>query len=120
MTGLPRWLLDLRRRLFGEAVGQDRSAKEPVLSDPRIFTAADLVPGQTYVVVKAFEDYDSIPHPVGESWRFISKNFLPYDDGLSLFVERDGRETPFRLQWREEAQGEIISQFSDYVEARRN
>lgn len=55
-------------------------------------------------------------HSVGESWRFLEKNFLPYDDGLSLFVEKDGQRTQFRFQWREESQAEIIDHFSDYVE----
>jgi hypothetical protein len=79
------------------------------------FTAADLEPGKTYRVVVAFEDYDKLLHSVGESWRFISKNFLPYDDGLTLYVERDGRTFPFRMQWRSEAQADIISNFSDFV-----
>ncbi len=67
-------------------------------------------------MVAAFVDYDGIPHPIGESWRFLAKNFLPYDDGLTLYVERDGREVPFRLQWRAETQGNIVDSFSDLVE----
>jgi len=82
----------------------------------RKFTAADLTPGKTYRVVATFVDYDGIPHPIGESWRFLAKNFLPYDDGLTLYVERDRREVPFRLQWRAETQGNIIDSFSDLVE----
>jgi hypothetical protein len=82
----------------------------------RRFTAADPTPGRKYRVVAAFVDYDGIPHPIGESWRFLSKNFLPYDDGLTLCVERDGREVPFRLQWRAETQGNIIDGFSELVE----
>jgi hypothetical protein len=82
----------------------------------RKFTAADLTPGKKYRVVAAFVDYDGIPHPIGESWRFLANNFLPYDDGLTLYVERDGSEVPFRLQWRAETQGPIIDHFSDLVE----
>jgi hypothetical protein len=82
----------------------------------RTFTAADLIPGKRYRVVVAFIDYDGIPHPVGETWRFVAEDFLPYDDGLTLHVERDGRQVPFRLQWRQETQGRIIDQFSDLVE----
>ena len=59
----------------------------------RTFTAADLLPGRTYRVVAAFEDYDGRIHAVGESWRFLRKNFIPYDDGLSLFVEREGKSS---------------------------
>jgi len=82
----------------------------------RKFTAADLIPGQTYCVITTFKDYDGIIHPVGECWRFVGKNFLPYDDGLSLLVERNGQNVPFRLQWRAETQGQIIDDFSDFVE----
>jgi hypothetical protein len=82
----------------------------------RKFTAIDLVPQQIHLVVKEFKDFDGAIHPVGESWRFLEKSFLPYDDGLSLFVERDGQRVQFRFQWREEGQAEIIDNFSDYVE----
>ena len=74
------------------------------------------MPGQTYVVTAAFADYDGITHPVGERWRFVTHNFLPYEDGLSVLVERDGRNVTIRLQWRAETQGQIIDNFSDYVE----
>jgi hypothetical protein len=82
----------------------------------RKFTASELTPKQAYRVITEFKDYDGIIHPVGESWNFVQKNFLPYEDGLSIFIERDGQNISFRLQWREEAQGEIIDNFSDYVE----
>ena len=85
-------------------------------SAKRKFTAAQLNPGQTYFVVKGFQDYDGMIHPVGEQWRFVEKNFLPYEDGLSLFVERNGQKTQIRLQWRDEAQARIIDEFCDYVE----
>lgn len=82
----------------------------------RKFTAADLLPGQTYSVVAAFRDYDGIVHPVDEHWRFIGKNFLPYEDGLTLLVAWNGQNMSLRLQWRDESQGRIIDYFSDYVE----
>jgi hypothetical protein len=85
-------------------------------SPKRKFTAAELNPGQTYFVVKGFQDYDGMIHPIGEQWRFVEKNFLPYEDGLSLFVERHGQKIQIRLQWREEAQGQIIDEFFDHVE----
>lgn len=87
-----------------------------MVSQKRKFTAVELMPGQTYRVTKAFTDYDGINHQVGEEWHFVEKNFVPYDDGLSLFVERNGQTTQIRLQWRDEAQGQIIDEFSDYVE----
>jgi hypothetical protein len=80
------------------------------------FAGSELIAGSSYRVVKEFVDYDGQPHSIGETWRFIAHSFLPYDDGLTLFVERDGRNHTFRLQWREETQGEIVSSFSDYVE----
>ena len=64
----------------------------------RKFKATDLVPGQIYRVSVALKDYDGVIHPAGESWRFSRKNFLPYEDGLTLFIERDGQESSFRLQ----------------------
>jgi hypothetical protein len=82
----------------------------------RKFTAADLISGQTYRVTKTFTDYDGIPHAVGESWRFVGKDFLPYEDGLSLHVESNGQNMTLRLQWRAETQGELIDNFSDFVE----
>jgi hypothetical protein len=88
----------------------------PSQSPKRRFTAADLIPGKACRVVTGFVDYDGLPHPIGESWRFVAKNFLPYDDGLTLYVERDGKQVPFRLQWRPETQGQIIDQFSDLVD----
>ncbi len=81
----------------------------------RKFIAADLVPGQTYQVIKSFVDYDGIAHLVGERWRFLKKSFLPYEDGLSLFIESDGRTIQLRLQWRPETQGQTIDNFSDFA-----
>ena len=82
----------------------------------RKFAGSELIAGKTYRVITTFEDYDGLPHSVGETWRFVSHNFLPYDDGLTLYVERDGRTVPFRLQWRQETQGHIVSEFSSFVE----
>jgi len=82
----------------------------------RKFNAIHLVPGQTYQVTTAFKDYDRVTHPVGERWRFIKKSFLPYEDGLTLFVEQNGQDRSFRLQWRAEAQAQIIDNFADFVE----
>ena len=82
----------------------------------RKFTASELILGKTYHVTTAFEDYDGIIHSVGESWRFSGKDFLPYDDGLTLYIEKGEKTMPFRLQWRPEAQGQLINDFSDFVE----
>ena len=82
----------------------------------RKFTASDLISGHTYRVIEPFKDYDGIIHSVGESWRFVGKEFLPYEDGLSLNVENNGQNMTLRLQWRAETQGERIDNFSDFVE----
>lgn len=75
-----------------------------------------LLPGIRYHIIKPFFDYDCIGHPVGESWVFDGSNFLPYDDGLSLFVTQpDGRSQHIRLQWRPEAQGDVIDALERYV-----
>ncbi|QIF02280.1 DUF3601 domain-containing protein [Roseimicrobium sp. ORNL1] len=79
------------------------------------FTASDLVPGKTYRVVKEFLDYDGLLHSPGETWTFVAKNFLPYDDGLTIYTEHHGRNGIFRLQWRPEAQASIIDFFSEFV-----
>ncbi|MEO6003504.1 MAG: DUF3601 domain-containing protein [Opitutus sp.] len=80
------------------------------------FTATDLIPDRTYRVIAAFQDYDGRSHEVGETFRFLSKNFVPYDDGLSLYVDYAGRTHQIRLQWRPDAQGKVIDEFSQHVE----
>lgn len=80
---------------------------------------AHLWPGQHYDVVQAFRDFDGQEHPVGEGWTFIGSSFLPYDDGLSLFVRIDGQDRQIRMQWREGAQDTIIDNLKDYVQAKK-
>ena len=88
------------------------SAKEP----KRTIHATKLTPGKTYRVIAEFSDYDGRVHTIGESWRFIEHNFVPYEDGLTISIERDGQKSVIRLQWRPETQEAIIDNFSDYVE----
>ena len=71
---------------------------------------------QSYRVIKEFTDYDKEVHPIGETWIYIGTTFLPYEDGLSLFVMRDGTRLMYRLQWRKEEQADIIENFKDFVE----
>lgn len=73
----------------------------------------------TYMVVQPFRDFDGNEHPVGETWSFIGSSFLPYDDGLWLFVVVDGQRRQIRMQWREEQQGAIVDNLPDYVEAKK-
>jgi hypothetical protein len=88
----------------------------PPSSAPR-FSAFELRPQAVYRVVAPFGDYDGKVHGIGECWKFLRKDFLPYEDGLSLFVEHEGREVQIRLQCSAEAQGHIVQTFSEFVEA---
>jgi hypothetical protein len=73
--------------------------------------------GGPYRVIRAFTDYDDHLHPPGESWTYLGHNFVPYHDGLSLFVSLDGeREWQIRLSWLPEDQGQIIDALGDYLE----
>jgi hypothetical protein len=92
-----------------------RAAIRPPPNPDGKFTAFELWPQARYRVVTAFVDYDSIEHEVGERWTFLRKAFLPYEDGLSLFVEQNGQEVHIRLQSRNDAQGHIVGAFSDFV-----
>jgi len=74
----------------------------------------DLLQGQQYTVIKPFIDYDNV-HEAGETWIYTGTNFLPYEDGLTLHVLKNGVEAVYRLQWRKEAQAEIIENFKDYI-----
>jgi hypothetical protein len=67
--------------------------------------------------VKPFRDVDGAVHSVGEEWRFIGSNFLPHDDGLSVFVlDDDGSEWHIRLCWRPHDQLQICENFGEYVQ----
>jgi hypothetical protein len=75
-----------------------------------------LEPDQRYTVVREFTDFDGMLHPPGEIWRFLTYSFLPYDDGLSLFVSLDDKcEWHIRLQDRAEQQGAIVSNLATYL-----
>lgn len=76
----------------------------------------NLIFGQEYLVVKPFVDYDGFIHGIGETWIYQGTGFLPYDDGLTLHVLKDNMAVVYRLQWRKEAQADIIENFKDYVE----
>ena len=78
-----------------------------------------LISGQRYVVVQAFVDFDGDEHPVGETWAFIGSAFLPYDDGLSLFVEAEDGVRHIRMQWREEEQGPTIDRLDQFIAAEK-
>ena len=68
--------------------------------------------GREYMVTRAFIDFDGALRPAGERWVFKGYDFLPYEDGLTLFTEPG---PGVRLQWRPESQGEIIDHLGDYL-----
>ena len=77
-----------------------------------------LLAGHKYKVIREFVDYDEDKHPVGETWTFLGCSFLPYDDGLSLFVTFNGKqEWHLRMQWRKEAQANVLDALSEYIQA---
>ncbi len=76
-----------------------------------------LVTERDYVVVRSFVDFDSGQHLEGERWTFIGSSFLPYDDGLSLFVVIGGARRHIRMQWREEEQGPVIDRLEEFLQA---
>jgi hypothetical protein len=83
-------------------------------SEPRGF--GHLQPGMRCRVVRDFVDFDGDLHPVGETWTLLGSSFLPYEDGLGLFVSLDGSgEWNLPLQWRPDAQGAILDAFAEYV-----
>jgi len=72
--------------------------------------------GRQYQVTREFVDYDKCVHPSGERWVFIGSSFVPYEDGMSFFVSFDDvHESQIRLQWRPEAQAEILDKLSEYI-----
>lgn len=95
---------------------QIEALRKFLFSTKQKFAASEMTPGKTYRIIKAFTNFDGGVHNVGERWKFLGQNFLPYEDGLTLSIELDGKQRMFRMQWRDEAQGEVISNFSDYVE----
>ena len=82
----------------------------------KVRTYGHLVPDGSYTVVMPFTDYDGVRHSSGERWTFIRHDYLPYEDGLTLYLRApDGRETQMRMQNRPEAQGAILDNFERYL-----
>ncbi|WP_417761425.1 hypothetical protein [Shewanella sp.] len=81
---------------------------------------AHLNAGQTYRVMQSFVDYDNDTYPEGTTLLFIGANFVPYDDGLSLFCEINGAEQQIRLQLRPEEQLHIVRSLEQYLQLLRD
>ena len=74
-----------------------------------------LMSGKKYAISKSFRDYDNYPYEEGNVIEFIGSNFVPYEDGLSLFCIYKDREKQIRLQVRPEAQEEIAHNLKEYL-----
>lgn len=71
--------------------------------------------GKRYSIVKSFSDYDNYLYEEGNVIEFIGSNFVPYEDGLSLFCIYKDREQQITLQVRPEAQQEIAHNLQQYL-----
>jgi hypothetical protein len=75
-----------------------------------------LAPGRRYQVVQAFHDFDHGLHAPCESWIYLGHNFVPYHDGLVLFVQLDDAgQSSIRLQWGPDEQGHLIENLEQYL-----
>ena len=74
-----------------------------------------MTPGPTYRVVRPFTDFDGRRHAAGDLWTYRSESFLPYDDGLTLFVTINGQEAQIRMRVTPDDQGPIIDSFAEYL-----
>jgi hypothetical protein len=70
-----------------------------------------------YRVLRAFVDFDGHRHEPGETWRFVGSSYLPYDAGLSLFVQTPEGEWHIRLQLSAGQQRELWASFATHVAA---
>ena len=48
-----------------------------------------LQPGIEYEIVQDFEDFHGVLFEAGRRMEFVSRNYLPYDDGHTLRFEED-------------------------------
>ncbi len=100
--------------MYGPQAGGFWSGQKAVNSGS---TYEFLTAGHWYRVVREFADFDGAPHPAGETWQFCGYSFVPYDDGLSLFVSLGGtQEWQLRMQRRAEAQGAILDHLTEYLQ----
>ncbi len=76
-----------------------------------------LIPGKQYVVKVSFDDFDEHTHVPDETWTFLGWSYLPYDNGLSLFVSFDGEnEWVIPLSCRPEDQGAVNDSLDTYLQ----
>jgi hypothetical protein len=72
--------------------------------------------GARYEVVQSFRDHDGTLHPEGERFTFVGSSFLPYEDGLTLFVvDEGGGPRSIRLRWSPDGQGAVVDALETYL-----
>ena len=67
-----------------------------------------LEPGRRYFVAAGFRDHDGAWFEPGRVLAFPGWNFVPYDDGLTLYFRDDGETVTIRLQDRPEAEAAVV------------
>lgn len=75
--------------------------------------------GHRYRVARAFTDYDGVPFEFDDTWWFVGVAYAPYDDGITLYITRDGvTEACIRLEDRPGGQDYVVAALAEYfVEA---
>jgi len=74
-----------------------------------------LIPGKRDSIIETFGDNDGKIHPPGGIYTLTGSGFLSYGDGLTLRFRQTSEPEAMCLQWREEAQMEIIKSLEDYL-----
>ena len=70
--------------------------------------------GATYKVMQSFRDYRNFPYATGEVLTFEGSSFVPYEDGLSLYFDKQGAKRQCMLCVREGFQKHIAHNLSEY------
>jgi hypothetical protein len=83
-------------------------------------TYKHLIRGKLYKVAKPFTDFKGDNYLVGDQLEFIGSNYLPYDAGLSLFFNKNGKEIQIMLCLQKEFQQGIEQQLDQYFKLVEN
>ena len=74
--------------------------------------------GQSFEVIKAFEDADGDLHQVGEAWTLVGTGFNKFEDEMWVGVRTaDGTEWQMPLVWNEGCQADVLERWETYVRA---
>lgn len=74
--------------------------------------------GGTYLVSKAFRDFDRVERSVGDGFLYLGYNFVPYESGLTLYVASvSGAFDTWRLQCNDDEQGAVHDALHEHLVA---